>query len=315
MFESRVGELAALGTAFCWTITAMAFESAGRRVGSLSVNLIRLVIGLAFLSLFNGIFRGHVFPSDFPAASWRWLSLSGFVGFALGDLFLFRAFVVLGSRISVLIMSATPPMAALIGWAALGETLTAGEIAGMILTIAGIALVVLERPSRPAGSPLAATSPSGPAPETRAATATPRWVGVLLALGGAGGQALGLVLGKIGMRDLDPSAATQIRVIAGIVGFAVIFTLTSRWRRVGAALGDGVAMSRITAGAFFGPFLGVSLSLLAVQRTATGIASTIMAIPPVLIIAPALILFRERVTRREIVGAVVAVAGVSLMFR
>ncbi len=303
MFESRVGELAALGTAFCWTITAMSFQSAGRRVGSLSVNLIRLLIGFAFLSLWTGVMRGRAFPTDFPASAWLWLSMSGIVGFALGDLFLFRAFVVVGARISVLVMSAAPPLTALIGWAVLGEVLTRLELIGMTLTVGGIALVVFERPAGERGN-----GDSGSAVSGRA------WTGVLLAFGGAAGQALGLVLGKMGMGALDPFAATQVRVLAGIVGFAAIFTVARRWGRIGVALRHGAAMRRITIGSFFGPFLGVSLSLLAVQRTSTGVASTIMAIVPVLIIPPAVFLFRERVTFREVVGALVAVGGVAVMF-
>jgi drug/metabolite transporter (DMT)-like permease len=320
--ESRLGELAALGTAACWTITAMSFESAGRRVGSLSVNLIRLVFGLALLTVWSAIFRGRVFPFDFPLESWRWLVLSGIVGFAVGDLLLFRAFVVVGSRISMLIMSSVPPITALVGLAALGEILSAMQVFGMVLTVAGIALVVLERPARngppgvATGSPVVAGSPADPTgaalpaerPRGRATS------GVLLAFGGAAGQAVGLVLAKKGMGDLDPFAATQIRVLAGTVGFVAIFTATRRWARFSAAWRHGSAMKRIFTGAFFGPFLGVSLSLLAVQRTSTGAASTIMAIVPVLIIPPAVILFRERVTVREVLGAVIAVAGVSVMF-
>ncbi len=303
MFEPRIGELAALGTALCFTITAASFEAAGRRVGSLSVNLIRLVLGFAFLSIWGGVTRGQVLPLDFPAVSWAWLAASGFIGFALGDLFLFRAFVVIGSRVSMLVMSAVPPLTALLGWVLLGEVLSAVQIFGMTLTVGGITLVVLHRPSRGGGTGSPALPHSGR-----------EWFGVLLAFGGAVGQALGLVLGKIGMADLDPFAATQIRVIAGTVGFVAIFTVMRRWGRIGDAVRHGSAMKRIATGSFFGPFLGVSLSLLAVQRTATGIASTIMAIVPVLIIPVAVFLFRERVTPREIFGAIIAVGGVAVMF-
>jgi drug/metabolite transporter (DMT)-like permease len=73
-------------------------------------------------------------------------------------------------------------------------------------------------------------------------------------------------------------------------------------------------MAVMSLGSLFGPFLGVSFSLLAVKHTATGIAATIMAIVPVLIIAPSVALFKEKVTLREIVGALVAVAGVAVLF-
>jgi drug/metabolite transporter (DMT)-like permease len=305
LFESRLGELAALGTAFCWTITALSFEAAGRRVGSLAVNLLRLVIGFCGIAIWNAVARGQPLPAGFPLDAWLWLAASGVIGFALGDLFLFRAFVMIGSRISMLVMASVPPLTALIGWTVLAEGLTPLHLLGMGLTVGGICVVVLERPARSRNE----------SPETPEARPRRPIAGILLAFGGALGQAVGLVLGKIGLADRDPFAATQIRILAGTFGFVVLFTALDRWQRVGAALRNGPAMRLITLGATFGPFLGVSLSLLAVQHTETGIASTIMSIVPVLIIPPAVLLFRERVTAREVLGAVVAVAGVAVMFR
>jgi drug/metabolite transporter (DMT)-like permease len=299
--HAHYGEAAALVTALCWTITAMAFESAGKRVGSLPVNLLRLLMAIVFLSIYSLVARGRLFPSDATAHAWFWLSISGVVGFLLGDLFLFRAFVVIGARISMLIMAAVPPITALLGWLLMGERLTATNLVGMGLTMAGISWVVLERGR---GEADGAGMTRGPRP----------WAGILLAFGGALGQAVGLVLSKYGMADYDAFAATQIRIIAGAVGFVLLFFVRPTWKRVGMALRDGAAMRRITLGAVFGPFLGVSFSLLAVQYTASGVAATIMSIVPVLIIVPAVIVFKERPTMREVVGAVVAVAGVAVMF-
>src|SRR5204862_75975 len=97
--------------------------------------------------------------------------------------------------------------------------------------------------------------------------------GILYALGGALGQSLGLVLSKVGMKDYDPFSATQIRVIAGIVGFAILVTLMRRWVSVRSATRDSQGMKSLTLGAFFGPFLGVSFSLISVRFAKTGIAS------------------------------------------
>lgn len=299
--DAHFGELAALATAFCWTVTAMAFESAGKRVGSLPVNLLRLLMAIVFLSLYSLVMRGRPFPTDASAHAWLWLSVSGVVGFLLGDLFLFRAFVVIGARISMLIMAAVPPITALLGWMLMGELLTTTNLVGMGLTMAGIIWVVLER-GRGESDTAGASSGSRPL------------AGILLAFGGAFGQAVGLVLSKYGMGDYDAFAATQIRIIAGAAGFALLFFIRPTWHRVGAALRDGPAMRRITLGAVFGPFLGVSFSLLAVQYTESGVAATIMSIVPVLIIVPAILVFKERPTIREVVGALVAVAGVAVMF-
>lgn len=293
----HIGELAALGTACCWTVTALAFESAGRRIGSLAVNIIRLVMALGVLSLVGWLHRGLAFPVDASTHAWVWLSVSGLVGFTVGDLCLFRAFVVLGARRSMLLMALVPLVTALMGWLILGETLASRDWFGMALTLAGVTWVIRERTPAAAGqtqgSPLA---------------------GVLLGVGGAVGQAVGLVLSDYGMGDFDPFAATQIRVVAGTVGFAVVFSIIGWWPRVVAGLRNPPAMRRTAVGAFFGPFLGVSLSLLAVQHTQTGVASTIMALPPVLILPIVALSGRERVTLRGALGAVVAVAGTALLF-
>jgi drug/metabolite transporter (DMT)-like permease len=297
MFASHLGELAALGTAGCWTVTALAFESAGRRVGSLSVNLIRLVMALVFISLFCLLTRGRLLPDDATPHAWLWLSVSGLVGFSIGDLCLFRAFVLVGARISMLIMALVPPITALLGFLLLGETLTRLDWLGMAVTICGVTWVVLERQEKKGGG----------------RRRLPGW-GVLLAFLGAVGQAVGLVLSKLGMGDYNPFAATQIRILAGIAGFVVLFSIVGWWPRVAAALKDRGAFGRINLGAFFGPFLGVSLSLAAVQYTETGVASTIMSIVPVLIIPPAILIFKERVSLRAALGAALAVMGVALLF-
>jgi drug/metabolite transporter (DMT)-like permease len=295
--ESYVGEIAALLTALFWTITALAFESAGRRVGSLSLNLIRLCLGFAFLTLFLALFKGRPLPLDANSHQWFWLSLSGVVGLTLGDFFLFRAFILIGSRVSMLIMATVPPLTALIGWLVMGETMTPTNYLGMALVLGGISLVILQQ-----------------SPDHKQVRLSRPLSGILIAFGGAVGQAVGLVLSKYGMGDYDPFAATQIRIIAGTAGFCVIVTLLGLWPRIVSALKDKKAMANMSLGAMFGPFLGVSFSLVAVKYTTTGIAATIMAIVPVLIIAPSVFIFKEKVTAREIVGAGVAVAGVAVLF-
>jgi drug/metabolite transporter (DMT)-like permease len=138
--------------------------------------------------------------------------------------------------------------------------------------------------------------------------------GLLYAFIGTFGQAAGLVLSKLGMGKYNAFASTQIRIIAGIIGFAVLITILKRWKNVGKALKNRPAMKGIGIGSVFGPFLGISFSLIAVQNTGTGIASTIMAIVPVLIIPPAILIFKQKVSAKEVVGAFISVSGVALFF-
>ena len=303
MIKNHLGEFAALLTAVFWTITALAFAAASRKLGSTIVNLLRLIIGFIFLTVFTYFYRGILLPVDASPQAWFYLTLSGLIGFVFGDLCLFQAFVVIGARISMLLMALAPPMTALIGWIVLGETLSIKSWLGMTLTIAGIALVVLKRnaPDENSGG------------FSRVKLNYPVW-GILLGLGGAIGQAAGLVLSKYGMKGYDTFAATQIRVIAGMIGFSILFSFLGFWKEAFRALTMRKPMMQLSLGAFFGPFLGVSFSLISIKYADTGIAATIMALVPVLIILPSIIIYKEKVTIKEVAGAVLAVSGVGMFF-
>jgi len=297
MIQSHPGEFSAILVALFWTITALAFESASKKVGSLPVNIIRLILGFLFLSLLNLIIRGRFFPTDASVHNWIWLSVSGLIGFVLGDLFLFKSYTIIGAWFAMLMMTLAPPLAAIFGRIILGETMDLKSISGMILTLIGIAIALFSKNLE--NNKLSIRKP---------------FKGIMFAFFGALGQALGIVFSKYGMQEYSPFPSTQIRIITGIIGFALIITLSGRWNAVLAALKDRKGMTAITTGSFFGPFLGVSFSLMAVKYTSAGIASTIMAIVPILIIPPSIFLFHHKITVREIVGTVLSVGGVALFF-
>lgn len=297
--SNYTGQLAALGAAGFWACTALSIEGAARRIGSLTVNLVRLVFAFAFLSVVGLVFRGHPLPTDATAHNWAWLSVSGLVGFTFGDLCLYRAYVVLGPRLSSLMMALVPPITALFGWLALGETLTARDLLGMTLTVAGIGWAILDRSRRAGGG--GSHHPITPA-------------GVALGFGGALGQAGGLILSKIGMAGYNAFASTQVRVLAGFAGYALLFFVLKWWPNVRTGIRDRTAVGFCALGAFFGPFLAVSLSLIAIRETVAGVAASIMALTPVLIIPLVVVLRREKVGIGGVAGALVAVTGVALLF-
>jgi drug/metabolite transporter (DMT)-like permease len=291
MTLSHPGELAALGTAACWTCSAVAFEAAGRRIGSLALNFVRLVMALAMVAAWLAVARGTPQVGPEPAA---WLAASGLAGFVVGDFCLFRAFVVIGARVSLLVMALVPPVTAVLGRLFLCESLGAWGLLGMTLTVGGVAWVVSERGERA---------------ERRYPLS-----GVLLAVGGAVGQATGLVMARHVMAGIYPFEASAVRIAAGIAGFALVLTAARWWPRTLAALRDGRAMALCWVGSFFGPFLGVAGSLAAVRWTDAGTASTLMAVVPVLMIPVSVLAFREHVGLRAVLGALVAVGGVACMF-
>jgi drug/metabolite transporter (DMT)-like permease len=139
---------------------------------------------------------------------------------------------------------------------------------------------------------------------------TARWLGLLLAFGGAAGQSGGMILAKLGMANFDPLGATFVRAVGGLGGFIPLVLLTGASGRVIRGLSDGRAMLRMSMGAVAGPVLGVSAVLLAMRYSPAGVVSAITAIVPVTIILPSMIFLKEKVKVREVLGALIAVSGV-----
>jgi len=296
MFEQNIGELAALATAFSWTLVGIFFGKASSRIGSLSVNFIKLVFGFAFLTVTALITRGVPFPTDASVHNWTWLTVSGIIGFFIGDFFMLKAYIEVGVRISLLMMATSPPMAALLGYFLLGEKLSLSGVVGMMVTIMGIVIVVMSRDRGGQGVRM---------------KYSPR--GLFYAFMGALGQATGLIFSKVGLLDYNTFAATQIRIIAGFISFVVFVTIMGRWGELKLAIKDNEAIKYTLYGSFFGPFLGVSMSLVALRYTTAGIASTITSITPITIIPFSIFLFKEKVKPSEIFGAFVSVAGVAIL--
>lgn len=292
MFQSHIGEFAGVGVAICWTLSALFFEKAGYKIGSLSVNFIRLLFAIIFLGITTYFTRGLFFPSDATTYQWMWLGLSGVVGFFLGDMLLFQSYMVIGSRTAALIMSLSPMLTAIIGWFFLDEILSIKHIIAIAISLTGIVIAISNRKMK----------------------LNIPFKGFMLALGGALGQSVGLILSKKGMGDYDPVAATQIRAFFGLICFGVLLTALGRWNRLRQAFTQTSAMKSVTIGSFFGPFIGVALGLFAIQQTKTGIASTLMGLVPIFIIVPSAIMFDEKIRLQQIIGAVISIAGATLFF-
>lgn len=299
-----MGEIAALATSFCWSLNSIQFTFAGRRVGSRVVNRVRLILAVVFLSLTHLLLHGRLWPVQAELYRWGWLGLSGAIGLILGDGSLFQAFLLIGPRKAMVLMTLVPVISTVAAWALLGEILLPIEVMAILITTGGIAWVVSERePEQSSGDQDA---------EQRTRT---RILGVLLGVAGATGQALGLVAAKRGLTgDFPALSATVIRMV---VAAALIWLLALLRGQIGTtwqALRDRQAGLWVLGGAFIGPFIGVWLSLIAVRTAPVGIASTLMALSPILLIPLDHWIFGETVTTRSIVGTVVALGGAAVIF-
>lgn len=306
-----LGEIISLAVAVSWTVTALFAEVASKRIGSLQFNVVRMFLSIVMLGLTLWCFTGSPIPLYANGDAWLWLSLSGFVGYLLGDYCLFNSYILIGSRFGQLFMTLAPIAAAFSAWAILGERMSFQAVVGMLVTISGIGLSVLNKGGG----------------KHRLSLKLPL-KGVLFGIGAGIGQGVGLVLSKVGMNhyvqsipageemvaDLMPFASTMIRAITGFVGFFLVMIFQKKLSTMSVALRNRKGMNAALWATFAGPFIGVSLSLMAVQYTEAGIASTLMALTPIFILWPSSFFFGQKVTAKEIAGAVISVVGVSLFF-
>lgn len=298
------GEIAALTTAVCWSLTSIFFTMASARLGAIVLNRWRLVFAIVFLGTAHVAMRGQVLPPiEGELDRWILLGLSGIIGLSIGDGCLFAAFTRIGPRKSMILMSTVPILTAIIAWVFLGESLSAIEIAGIFTVVGGVILVVAERS--------ASAAPVDRRHEV---------VGVIAALGGAVSQAVALVIAKEAMAprgpegaEYPPLSATLVRMIVSCAAVWLVAIIAGDLRRSLGAIRNRAALPALTAGSVFGPFLGVWLSLVAIHHARVGIASSLMALVPVFVIPWVVLFFRERVSLRAIVGTVIAVAGVVVL--
>ncbi len=293
-----IGELAGLATSFFFAFTSIIFASAGQMVGSQVTNRVRLIFALLYLVILNMVLFREPLPLSAESSRWIWLGLSGVIGLSLGDTFYFQSLISVGPRLGSLLLSLAPIFGSVIAWIFFGETLTLLQSTGIVCALAGIAWVVMSHEEPP-------DTPHG---HTRRGV----FFGVLAGLG----QALGLVLSKQGMLgEFSPFQANVIRMLAAslfIWGWTFIGGQAGLTMRT---LRERPQVLRLLAlGALVGPVLGVSSSLLAVQHTEIGVASTLMALPPVIILPISYFVLKEKIGWQAILGTLLAIAGVAVLF-
>ena len=301
-----LGELISIGVAFSWTATALLSEFGSKRLGNLTLNVLRMALAMVFSLVLFGVVTGSPLPTGASTEAMGWMLLSGLVGYVIGDFCLFQCYIIIGSRYGQLFMTLAPLAAALMAWVTLGQQMRAMSIVAMLVTLLGIGISVIGRG------------------ELHKVSLKLPLNGVLFAIGAAVCQGVGLVLSKIGMDHYDavasmpewlvPFSANFYRCIAGIIGFGLLLYFRGEIGLFREAMHDRKGLSVAIATTIFGPFVGVGFSLMAVQYTAAGIASTLMAMTPIIILLPSYWLFHEKIPWRAVLGAIISVVGVSLFF-
>lgn len=304
------GELLSLLVAVMWTFTALFAEVASKRMGTLVLNVWRMLLTILLLGIVLWWTCGKPWPQYASTDVWKWFLASGFMGFVFGDYCLFNAYIVMGSRFGQLFMTLASPFAAIAAWFMMGETMSLLALLGMIVTLSGIGISIMGKDDAGARH-----------------LKLPR-KGILLGIGAGMGQGIGLVLSKQGLMHyaaeipseatdvaaMMPFAGTQIRAIMGLIGFGATLLFLGKCRNMLRFFTDVRGAAAAMGAILLGPFFGVSLSLMAVGMTNTGVAQTLMSLTPILILWPSRMMFGTKVSMQEVVGAVIAVAGASLFF-
>lgn len=293
---SFIGELSALATAFCWAGSSMAFASAAKKIGSLQLNVNRMMLGTVFL-----IVTIVVLNIDYSISNsqLKFLVISGFVGFVIGDSFLFKSFQLIGARVGMLLMSLVPAISAILAYFFLNEVINFLDVTGILITLGGIALVILER---------------NPDVNSKEKISKP---GIFYGFLGAVGQSAGLIFAKFAFSEgqINGFVATFVRLASAVMIFLPLAIIFRKYKNpVKLFSGNVKALGSTITGTIFGPFLGVTFSLISISNTKVGIASTIMATTPVIMLPLVRIFSKETISSTSIVGAVIAVAGVAILF-
>jgi drug/metabolite transporter (DMT)-like permease len=289
-----LGEFSALLTAFLWSGTSFAFSSAAEKIGSLQLNINRMILASAFL-ISTILIMGYKF--DLSESQFLNLIISGVIGLVIGDSFLFKSFQMIGARISMLLMALSPGMSTLLAFIFLNERITILGMVGIFITITGIALVVLERNTN------LKYKVSG--------------LGIFYGFMGALGQSAGLIFAKFAFAEghIVAFVATFVRIFASVIILLPIIILLKRYKNPYKMFRKNKsAFGSTLLGTVLGPYLGITFSLIAIENTKVGIAATLMSTMPIIMLPMVKYIYKEKLSWRAITGAVIAVLGVALIF-
>ena len=301
--SSLLGESAAILTSCLWTGSSILFTSAGKRIGFFSLNAYRSAIAVALLATAHIVLLGSVLPMA-SSGQWFWMGLSGVVGLGIGDFGLFASYVLIGPRRAVLVMAMSPIFASIGAYFFLGETFSTLSALGIAVTLTGIVVVLADKREEQG---------------KMSGTGKKKMLGVMCALVATVGQGFGVVLSKKGMyvgadAAMNPLSAALIRMTLATLFVWGCAVFLQKRPELHSAVKNREGMKYAFGGALIGPFVGMTLSMVAVAYAQAGIAQTLMSLMPIMIIPVIWVVYKERTNWRGILGAAIAVTGVAILF-
>jgi drug/metabolite transporter (DMT)-like permease len=303
------GELMAILTTLSWTICIFPFTEASRRLGPNTVNHYRLLLAVILLSLILITFKEFNFIKLFTEPhldNWIWLGLSGIIGLTLGDYFGFTMYAIVGTRLGSLFASLSPGAALLFGFILLGETINLIGIIGIVITSIGVAWISLSKAEH------AKIPDHGHGKISK---------GILFGILSAICQGVGLVLAKKGFynpniqEEINPIHATWIRMITATLTIFAVSFVSGKIKTISLPLlnNQNNGIKYMIAGTLFGPVMGVSMSLYTISVLNVSMAQTIFSLVPVFVLPIAYWIYKEKITIKSLLGALIATLGLIIL--
>ena len=349
---AAAGPALALSAAALWAMSPMFMASAGRRVGSFPVVLLRSLLATLMLVMAVGVAAlvagaPPAYPTPRQAA---WLAVSGLIGMGVGDVLIYEAFVTLGPRRTTQTLVLAPAVAVVTGCAFLGEAMSARTLGGIAVILCATLYAVLAGHRRPAAPP-PGTGPSvtgdgdsdesiaggesgdveatehdrPPTGDVGPAAAPPpagepghvSVLGLLCAVGGAVCMGVGAVTGRQAFRvdgPIDPVCATLVRVASAGALLWLAPVVRNHVGQTPVLLRDRHVLTRVGIGTLLGPFVGMFCYVAALRSTPAGLVSTLVATSPLFAIPVTMLRYRARIGWDVCVAALVAAGGVGVLF-
>lgn len=295
-----MGEIAGLLCAFNWSLSATCFTESSKIIGTTVVNRARLLVALLLLMITNMIMIGMPLPFNAGFERWLWLGGSGIIGLAIGDAIMFEAYIILSPRVAMLISALSPILNAVFAWLFLGESLRGMTLIGILISICGIAIVILDH-SKGFGSKT---------------NRKKFMIGILFTLLAITAYAIGNIMSKIGLAgNFNAMQGVSIRMtMAALASWIPVFFARQTIPVFKKAWSDSKATRFILIGSVLGPFLGVWFSLLSVQNTSLGISSTLISTAPIFMLPIAKWFYKENIGLMAVIGTLVTICGIMVIF-
>ncbi len=295
-FYSHYGELFALLAAMMWGSASIFFTLSSHEIGAGNLNRLRLVFAVVILSGLISATVGWSWVGEVTREEYALLALSGIIGLAFGDRFYFSALKEMGPRLSTQVFALNPVTSTLFAWLFLGETLGFWPLLGIAVAITGVILVTSERRKTENGS-----------------HATLR--GVTFALIATACHSGAFVLAKHVMSyKIDALTGSFIRMVAALIAVWALAAVNGKLISTWESMSSLRRWKLVLGGSVLGPSIGVWVALIAITHAPVGIASTLMALTPLFVIPLVVITQGEKVSKRAVLGALIAFVGVILIF-